>query len=41
MNQGLDFLNESEFKVEKQVSISVYFKGQEVGKYVADLIVEG
>jgi len=34
-------LNESEFKVEKQVSISVYFKGQEVGKYVADLIVEG
>ncbi|WP_441000351.1 GxxExxY protein [Fodinibius sp. SL11] len=33
-------LNESGLDVEQQVPISVYFKGHEVGKYVADLIIE-
>lgn len=33
-------LNKTGLDVEQQVPISVYFKGHEVGKYVADLIVE-
>jgi len=34
-------LNKTGLDVEQQVPITVYFKGHEVGKYVADLIVEG